>query len=59
MNKVDKTVNFAKSGSGSYTPKVNLPMEWVKDMKITKEDNGITLEYDRETKVITIKKTVK
>lgn len=59
MDKVNKTINFSKGGSGSYTPKVNLPMQWVKDMMITKEDNGITLEYDRETKVITIKKTVK
>lgn len=57
--KINKTVNFAKSGSGSYTPKTNLPMEWVKDMQISKEDNKILMEYDREKKEITIKKLAK
>lgn len=56
MEEVKKTVNFAKGGSGSYTPKTNLPMEWVKDMQISKEDNTILMIYDREKKEITIKK---
>ena len=56
MEKINKTVNFAKSGSGSYTPKTNLPMEWVKDMGIDKENNKIIMEYDRDKKEITIKK---
>lgn len=56
MEEVKKTVNFAKSGSGSYTPKTNLPMEWVKDMQLSKEDNKILMMYDKEKKEITIKK---
>ncbi len=56
MEEVKKTVNFAKGGSGSYTPKTNLPMEWVKDMQISKEDNKILMIYNREKKEITIKK---
>lgn len=56
MEEIKKTVNFAKSGSGSYTPKTNLPMEWVRDMKISKEDNKILMIYDKEKKEIIIKK---
>lgn len=58
MEEVKKTVNFSKSGSGSYTPKTNLPMEWVKDMQITKEENKILMIYDREKKEIIIKKLI-
>ena len=56
MEEIKKTVNFAKSGSGSYTPKTNLPMEWVRDMEISKEDNKILMIYNKEKKEITIKK---
>ncbi len=56
MEEIKKTVNFAKGGSGSYTPKTNLPMEWVKDMQISKEENKILMVYDKEKKEITIKK---
>ncbi len=56
MEEIKKTVNFAKSGSGSYTPKTNLPMEWVRDMEISKEDNKILMIYDKKKKEITIKK---
>ena len=50
MEEIKKTVNFAKGGSGSYTPKTNLPMEWVKDMQISKEENKILMVYDKEKK---------
>lgn len=58
MEEIKKTVNFAKSGSGSYTPKTNLPMEWVRDMEISKEDNKILMIYDKKKKRNYYKKIV-
>lgn len=56
MEESIKKINFNKSGSGGITPKTNLPMEWVRDMEISKENNKILMIYDREKKEITIKK---
>lgn len=59
MEEAIKKISFNKSGTGGITPKANLPMEWVKDMQISKEDNKILMMYDREKKEITIKKITK
>lgn len=50
------TVNFNKSGSGSLTPKVTLPIKWLRDMGVTKEQREITVQYNEETQEIVIKK---
>lgn len=56
MKEVKKVVSYTKSGSGSYTPRVIIPMDWLKDMGISKEDNKILMEYNEDKKEITIKK---
>ncbi len=50
---------FNKSGSGSITPKMNIPMSWVKDMGVTPEDREVNVVYDKETKSFTAKKLSK
>lgn len=52
---IEKTVNFNKSGSGSYTARVILPAEWLRNLGITKEDNKVILELE-DDKII-LKKT--
>lgn len=55
-NTTDKNVNFNKSGTGGVTPRVNLEMEWLDDMKISKQDKTVTLQYDEKKKEIKITK---
>ena len=40
----EKKINFVKGGTGSYTTRVILPVEWIRHLGITKEDSGIRLE---------------
>lgn len=56
IKEIMKKVNFNKSGTGGYTPKVNLNTEWITDMGITKEENEVVLKYKEDTKEIIIKK---
>lgn len=51
-------VMFAKSGRGSKTTRLTLPIKWMHDMNITEDDRSIEVEYDSETKSITIKKAI-
>lgn len=55
-NTTDKNVNFNKSGTGGVTPRVNLEMEWLDDMKISEQDKTVTLQYDEKKKEIKITK---
>lgn len=59
MNERILNISFNKSGRGTYTPKLALPMAIVRDMGISKEDREIKLLYNEETKEITIKKNKK
>lgn len=49
-------VNFNKSGRGSYTPRLSLPIIDLRDMGITPEDRQVTYHYDKKNKQIIIKK---
>ena len=49
-------VNFNKSGRGSYTPRLSLPIIDLRDMGITPEDRQVTYYYDSKNKQIIIKK---
>ena len=49
-------VNFNKSGSGSYTPRIALPITDLRDMGITPEDRQIKYYYDKKKKRIIIEK---
>ncbi len=49
-------VNFNKSGRGSYTPRLSLPIIDLRDMGITPEDRQVKYCYDNKKKQIIIKK---
>lgn len=47
---------FSKSGSGSPTAKLSIPMWWLHRMEINKENRNVNVFYDDEKKEIIIKK---
>lgn len=49
-------VNFNKSGSGSLTPRLTLPIVDLRDMGVTPENREILYYYDKEKEQIIIKK---
>lgn len=49
-------VLFSKSGSGSTNTKITLPISWIKDMGVSKDNREVTLHYDEEKKQIIIEK---
>lgn len=52
---MNKVVTFSKSGSGSRTPKISLPITWLRDMGINPENREIKIEYNELSKEIIIK----
>ena len=56
MEEISKKINFSKSGTGGYTPRLNLKTEWLKNMGISKEENEVLIKYNEETQEIIIKK---
>lgn len=40
----EKKINFVKGGAGTYTARVILPIEWIRHLGITQEDNSVKLE---------------
>ena len=49
-------INFNKSGRGSYTPKIALPITDVKRMKITPEDRQVNYYYNDEYDIMILSK---
>ncbi|MGL5853662.1 MAG: AbrB/MazE/SpoVT family DNA-binding domain-containing protein [Cetobacterium sp.] len=49
-------VTFSKSGSGSITPRISLPITLLKEMGINPEEREVELVYNRSKKQIIIKK---
>ena len=56
MEERELKVNYNKSGRGSYTPRIALPILDLKDMGITPEDRQVKYYYDKENKQIILKK---
>ena len=56
MEERELKVNYNKSGRGSYTPRIALPILDLKDMGITPEDRQVKYYYDKENKQIISKK---
>lgn len=52
-------VSFNKSGRGTYTPRITLPIKYIKDMGITNEDRQVKVQYNFEKKEIIIRKNDK
>lgn len=49
-------VSWNKSGSGSISPKVLIPIGWLRDMGVNEDDLEIKAIYNRENKKIEISK---
>lgn len=47
---------WSKSGKGSDTSRITLPVSWVRKMLLTKEDREVQLIFDEEAGTILIKK---
>lgn len=45
-------VSFNKSGSGSISSSVRLPISWLKEMDISKEDREVEVIFDNEKIII-------
>jgi hypothetical protein len=59
MEEIVKKVAFSKSGTGHITPKVSIPIEWIREIGITEEDKEIVIKFVPETKEIILKKATK
>jgi len=55
-NELTKKINFNKSGTGGITPRLNLKMEWLNKMEISKEESEVIIKFDEKNKEIVIKK---
>jgi len=56
MTKRVLKVSFFKSGSGSISPKLNIPKSFLDKIGVTQEEREIEVEVNEDTKIITIKK---
>lgn len=56
MGKRVLKVSFFKSGSGSISPKVNIPKSYLEKLNITQEEREIEVEVREETEEIIIRK---
>lgn len=43
-------VMFNNDGKGNVTPKISLPITWLRDMGVTPEERQIKVIYDEKTK---------
>lgn len=56
MKKRELNIAFYKSGSGSISTRITLPKKWIDEMGINPEERKVEVEYNEDTKEITIKK---
>lgn len=56
MEKRILKVSFFKSGSGSISPKLNLPKTFLDKIGISQEEREVEVEVNEETQEITIRK---
>lgn len=54
---VEKKVMYKDSGNNWLTVQIVLPISWVKDMGVTKDDKDVVLYYNDMDKKIIIKKS--
>lgn len=56
MEERELKINFNKSGRGSYTPRVTLPITDLRKMSITPEDRQVKYYYDEENDIMILTK---
>lgn len=55
MEKRTLRIIFTKSGSGSISPKINLPIKWIRELGIDEENREVVLEL-KDNKITLSKK---
>lgn len=55
MEKRNLNISFYKAGNGKAS-RLNIPITWLRELGITESEKEIELIYDKEKKVICIKK---
>ena len=58
MEERNMKISFGKSGSGSISPRISLPLSWLKRVGITPEDREVGIVLDEEKEEIIIKKKI-
>ncbi|MCC3870400.1 AbrB/MazE/SpoVT family DNA-binding domain-containing protein [Terrisporobacter mayombei] len=49
--KRDLNISFGKSGNGYYTPRITLPINWVKELGIDAENRKVSVTF-KDDKII-------
>ena len=49
-------ISFGKSGNGYLTPRISLPISWIKDMGLSQTNREVIVKYDENSKQIVIQK---
>lgn len=56
MEKRKLKISFGKSGNGYISPRLSLPISWIKDMGLSQENREVNVKYDETKKQIIIEK---
>ncbi len=56
MEKRVLKISFFKSGSGSISPKLNIPKSYLDKLRITQEEREVEVEVREDTQEIVIRK---
>lgn len=56
MEKRTAKILWSKSGKGSDTTRVTLPVSWVRQMGLSYEERELDISFDEKTGIIIIKK---
>lgn len=57
MEKRNAKVLWSKSGKGSDTTRLTIPVSWVRKMELSREERIIEMTFDEENGTITLKKS--
>lgn len=58
MEERNMKISFGKSGSGSISPRVSLPLSWLTRIGITPEDREVEIVLNEENEEIILRKKV-
>ena len=56
MEKRTAKILWSKSGKGSDTTRVTLPVSWVRQMGLSYKERELDISFDEKTGIITVKK---
>lgn len=51
-----KNINFNRSGSGSYTPRIAFPIKHLRKLGITPENREVNYYFDEENEIMIVSK---